>query len=278
MRVVHLNCGSLYPPLNQLADGFRSFRRQAPIVAHCLLVDTGRAVILIDSGIGLQTIAHPEASLGAGFLRFSRPKLDPAETAFRQLERHGYAAGDVRHVVLTHLDADHAGGIADFPHAKIHVQGPELRAATARASRLDRTRYRPALWAHEPAWEIYEPGGGQRWFGFDAVRPLHGLPDELLMVPLPGHAPGHTGIAVDTGQGWLLHAGDAYNLRQEIEPHAARPNAVLRLTQLMQGKAYRNNQNRLRELQTAHCDEITIFSAHDPAEFRPLASQGIAGQ
>ena len=29
------------------------------------------------------------------------------------------------------------------------------------------------------------------------------------MVPLVGHTPGHTGVAVETAKGWLLHCGDA---------------------------------------------------------------------
>ncbi len=33
-------------------------------------------------------------------------------------------------------------------------------------------------------------GGGERWFGFEAVRPIGALREELTLVPLVGHALG----------------------------------------------------------------------------------------
>ncbi|MGP3965322.1 hypothetical protein ACTWPT_56180 [Nonomuraea sp. 3N208] len=45
------------------------------------------------------------------------------------------------------------------------------------------------------------------------MRQLNGLPPEILLIPLAGHSRGHSGVAVDTGATWLLHAGDAYFFR-----------------------------------------------------------------
>jgi len=42
------------------------------------------------------------------------------------------------------------------------------------------------------------------------VRALPGARDDVLLIPLPGHSRGHCGVAVKTGEGWLLHCGDAY--------------------------------------------------------------------
>jgi glyoxylase-like metal-dependent hydrolase (beta-lactamase superfamily II) len=36
-----------------------------------------------------------------------------------QVQRLGFDPRDVRHIVLTHLDFDHAGGLDDFPHATV---------------------------------------------------------------------------------------------------------------------------------------------------------------
>ena len=41
------------------------------------------------------------------------------------------------------------------------------------------------------------------------------------MVPLPGHTLGHAGVAIDTPDGWLLNAGDAYFYRHEMDPEPA---------------------------------------------------------
>ena len=52
------------------------------------------------------------------------------ETAKSQIQAMGYSPRDVRHIVLTHLDFDHAGRIEDFPHARVHVMERELESAS----------------------------------------------------------------------------------------------------------------------------------------------------
>ena len=85
----------------------------------------------------------------------------------------------------------------------------EYSAATGpRRGFVPRNRYRPSQFDEVAGWRRYS-GQGEPWFGFPAVRELEGLPLEILLVPLPGHTWGHAGVAVDTGAGWLLHAGDA---------------------------------------------------------------------
>jgi glyoxylase-like metal-dependent hydrolase (beta-lactamase superfamily II) len=64
--------------------------------------------------------------------------LDIAETALHQVERLRFSG--VRHVVLTHLDLDHAGGLRGFPDAQVHVLRTELEAARAARSGRERTR------------------------------------------------------------------------------------------------------------------------------------------
>ena len=60
---------------------------------------------------------------------------------------------------------------------------------------------------------------GEHWLGFEAVRDLMGLPEQILLVLLPGHTRGHCGVAVQGDAGWLLDAGDAYfDARQVHQP------------------------------------------------------------
>jgi glyoxylase-like metal-dependent hydrolase (beta-lactamase superfamily II) len=56
----------------------------------------------------------------------------------------------VRHIVLTHLDFDHAGGPVHFPHARVHLLRHERDDASAQRSGLDRRRCRPARLAASP--------------------------------------------------------------------------------------------------------------------------------
>ena len=87
--------------------------------------------------------------LGRLFTTIVRPRANVAETAIAQIRELGFDPADVRHIVTTHLDVDHAGGLPDFPDAEVHLMGRELDAAMSPAWR-ERARYVAAHWAHGP--------------------------------------------------------------------------------------------------------------------------------
>lgn len=238
----------------------------ARLVAHCLLIEAGDDLVLVDTGLGTGDAADPKR-LGAAFRAIVRPRCSAGETAIRQIEGLGLDPGDVRHIAVTHLDVDHAGGLGDFPVAEVHVSATELAAAKDPPLR-ERGRYVPGHWSHGPKWAEYEVDGDS-WFGFDSVRLLPGLDVEIVMVPLLGHSAGHVGIAVNAGHGWLLHCGDAFFHRREINTPPACP-AGLRLFQnvvLHDAKARRHNQERLRYLAREHRDDVRLICSHDPEQF-----------
>lgn len=252
----------------------------AHMVCHCLLIESEAGLVLIDSGIGRADIAAASKRLGSTFVRIARPRLDARFTAADQIEAMGHALTDVRHVIATHMDLDHIGGLSDFPHAQVHVLRSELEHALARPTVHDRARYRPLQWAHGPSWVPADDVGGESWLGFRAVRDLAGLPPEILLVPLAGHSRGHVGVAVDVGEGWLLHCGDAYFHRHEIErdPPACTPGlALFQRMAAFDNRARLHNRGRLGELARAHRndgpDRVRLFSAHDPVELARMTGE-----
>ncbi|MBD2119899.1 MBL fold metallo-hydrolase [Trichocoleus sp. FACHB-262] len=270
MKIHHLNCATQCILGGALVGGKGSLFHRVPIVSHCLLIETEAGLVLVDTGLGLQDIAQPQQRLSSGFLFLAGPQLIPEETAVYQVEQLGFSRHDVRHIILTHLDLDHAGGIADFPQAKVHLLDAEYRAATHSKSRRDRYRYRPLQWQHEPDWVRYQVQG-DRWFGFECIQQLTGLPPEILLVPLLGHTHGHTGVAIQTPTGWLLHAGDAYYFHQEMHPthpHCPFGLAVVQRVGAVNNLARLQNQERLRQLKQQQAGTVEIICAHDPMELR----------
>lgn len=265
LHVHHLNCAHI----TRMSLGGR------PLACHVLLVETpADGLVLVDSGLGTQDYADISRRLGRGFAYgYARPAIDPSLAAVEQVRALGFDPRDVRHIVQTHLDLDHVGGLADFPWATVHVHATEHDAAMARRGVKARGRYRPPMWAHHPRWETYTDHG-EPWHGFDTVRQLHGLPPEMLFVALPGHTLGHCGVALDTNEGWLLDAGDAYFDPREVHQpvHRCAPGVALFQTIVTTDKQLRRRtQDQLRTLIREHPD-VTVFAAHDPGALPPVAA------
>jgi glyoxylase-like metal-dependent hydrolase (beta-lactamase superfamily II) len=278
MRVHHLDCCTMCPRGQRVMNGEGRLSARARLVSHCLLIETeAHGLVLVDTGIGVEDVRDTRR-LGAFFGPAMAIDATKAHMpALPQVEALGFRREDVRHVVLTHIDFDHAGGLPDFPQAKVHVHAREKEAALVRATFREKTRYRPPHLAHGPAWETYE-ALGEPWKGVPAVRQLDGLPPEILALPMHGHSRGHAAIAVDTGRGWLVHAGDAYFHRSVLEhgDASATPWALRWIERFIavDYESMRANHAMLAEL--AKRDDVTVFSAHDPVEYDRL--RGAAGR
>ncbi len=263
MRVHHLNCATFNPPL------------VGEIVCHVLLCETTDGLTLVDTGLGLADYADPKGRLGPT-RRLLRPVSSVSSSAIRQIEAMGYAAADVTNIVLTHFDLDHIGGLSDFPDATVHATADEHAAAITSPDSLDRRRYRPAQWAHSPAWQLHA-GRGDAW-QYDLTG--HEVLPGITLVPMPGHSRGHAAVAVETSdRGLLVHAGDAVfdtSSYTDASP-AGRPlekAVVLRIFEKVVGRdraAIARNHESLRQLNNT--EGITVFPAHDKRIFDDMLAE-----
>ena len=276
MAIHFLNSISSCPLGGALMDGTSFTHLRGRLTCTCVLVETEQGLVLVDTGFGLRDIESPRTRLGWFFRILAKPEFREEMTAIRQIERLGYNPRDVQHIVLSHLDFDHAGGLDDFPQARVHMMRRERDDALAQASWLDRQRFRPQQWSTQSHWHTYEVGQGETWHGFQAVRELEGLPPDILLVPLPGHTHGHAGVAIRSGHGWLFNAADAYFHHGEM--HIAHPYCTpgLRFYQWMMEKdrsARLENQERLRALLGQHGHELDLFCSHDVRDFERLSGR-----
>jgi glyoxylase-like metal-dependent hydrolase (beta-lactamase superfamily II) len=265
MRIHHLDCGSLLPPGGRLLGVPQGAWGPARMACHCLLVELPDRLLLVDAGIGLQDLRDPLRRLGPSFLGVARPELEPSQCAVQQVQALGFRPQDVAEILVTHLDLDHIGGLADFPQARVHLSADEYEAGQ-RPSAVEQRRYRPIQWGHGPCW-VTHGGGGDVWMGFEGVRPVAGLGPDILRVPLPGHTRGHCGYALRGDDGWLLHAGDAILDRRELG-FWRHPPIALRAYQrslAIDVRARKRSRAALARCHAEHAHEVAIICTHEAA-------------
>lgn len=189
------------------------------------------------------------------------------ESVLEQLPHFGITAADISTVILSHLHADHVGGLLDFPKAKIiltkaawsHARGKTGFAAL-------RQGFIPLLLPpnFESRAELLGDFSGEP---LPYLGPTHDLLGDgtLRLVALPGHARGQMGLLIDGKT--LLAADGAWHSRAFRE---GIPPAPLPLKLLFDNEAATlKTLHGLGRFQQAH-PEIRIIPTHCPeiaAEF-----------
>ncbi|CAO3419872.1 MBL fold metallo-hydrolase [Azospirillum doebereinerae] len=189
----------------RLAGVPASGRTSFPV--NVFLIALGDGFALVDSGAG------PLAGPAMGH-------------APRRLRELGVAPDDIRHVLLTHLHPDHAGGLVDgdgdsvYPRAEIllhereamfWLDGPIEEALPDRVRRT-MAAARRAMAPYRTRTRRIKHGDG-----------VTGERVGVGAVELPGHTPGHTGWMVKSGGDRLLLWGDIvhFDAVQTAHPEAS---------------------------------------------------------
>lgn len=150
--------------------------------------------------------------------------------AARQIERLGVRAGDVRHVFVSHMHADHIAGLRDFPAAAllVHPAAYDL-ALRRRGLRALRCGFVPALLPPDFAARarVLPPFAGPALPGLGPTRDVFG-DGAALLVELPGHARGQIGMLARTARGDVLLAADGAWLTRAIRERRA-PHPLMNL-------------------------------------------------
>lgn len=188
--------------------GDRSGPPEVELSINAFLIDDGQQRILIDTGAG--DLFKPEAGLVP-----------------RSLARAGYAPDEINAVVLTHIHADHSGGLVQdakktYPNAMIYVPQKDADlflnkdAAAAAPPELQHV-WRDAELTIGP----YLTGNRVRTYDSNASI----LPG-VSSLPAPGHTPGHSAIVLVSRGEKLVVLGDVIHVAEIQFP---RPDAAVML-------------------------------------------------
>lgn len=160
---------------------------------NCLVVNTGRELVLLDAGVGPQPVFGP----GTGLLP-------------QALAAAGIAPAQVDLVAFTHAHADHAWGIADaagndvFPNARFAMTAADIEFWTAEAN----------LSLPEPLRTLVD--GTRRVVlprraRFATLAPAGEVAPGIRAIPTHGHTAGHVSFHVESEGQRLLVLGDVAN-------------------------------------------------------------------
>ena len=217
MRIHVIQTGQLVGNETVMRGERRSalFRRRKPyeFPVYSFIVEHPEGHIAIDTGLTTRV----RVTVPQRLLSVPSPLIAPTEEVGAQMRAKGLEPEDIRRVVLTHLDWDHAGGLEYFPKTEILVHRRERAFAD---KFMGRFRYQPKLW---PPW--FDPS----LYDLDS-EPYGPFPEskrltengDVRLVPIPGHSIGQVGVVVQTDDVTLFFAAD-HALRQDwfLEDYAA---------------------------------------------------------
>lgn len=189
-----------------------------PVVAF-LVEHPGAGPILVDTGFHPAVAVDAKQGIGPlGGLLFKDLEMSADQAAAAQLRARGIAPASVRTVVMTHLHADHASGIAEFPGATFVVSEEEWRAA-AGGRRLDGYIRRQFDHAFDYRTVDFEATAVDSFATFGRSVDVFG-DGSVRMVYTPGHSPGHCSVILRLEEREaLLTADAAYTMRTIRESH-----------------------------------------------------------
>lgn len=233
--------------------------------ARAWLIEANNQRWLLDTGYA----EHFRTETQHGILQLY-PKVTPVyfesnQALVHQLAADGIQTTDLAGIIISHFHGDHIAGLKDFPQLElICAQQGWLASKNLTGFAALRKAFVPGLIPSDTQsrlrfMESFKqsqlPAQLQM---FETGYLLPNANDEIILLPLPGHAAGHIGVAVLTEAGWQILASDAaWSPTNYIE---LRGPSILAYSIMDDRKAYFAT---LKKLQQAHQQGLHISLCHE---------------
>lgn len=230
IRIHILRCGSIEPAREAVFGGGSgpgaALRHAAAAAAGrielpcmCYLIEHPKGLVLVDTGVGRVfspsgsfDAAASRALIGAPMTAYLRPSVAEGQSISERLSAMGLSPADIDILLLSHLDADHIGGLHELRGVKrILLPEDEYYWSCRMVYKL---RQPAALWSDMPIerfWYRGSPLGSNRWAS-DLFAD-----ESVMLINLPGHTDGLCATLIRNGGRFVLLASDAALCRENID-------------------------------------------------------------
>lgn len=224
------------------------------------VIEHAEGLVLFDTGQDRRVVTDPDYwpdRITELFMRnLFRWEIDPDDTLSAALEHAGYSLDDVSTAVISHLHADHVGGIREIPGAQLvasveaweHMRGPhpEREMVLRRDIEIPGAKWRQIT---------LEPTDDPSVAPFTHAHDLMG-DGSMMLLPTPGHLPGSMSMLVRTPDAPpLLFVADAcYSIDMLMQD---------RLPGTGDKAEFLDTYEKIRALR-ARLPGLVILPSHDP--------------
>ena len=174
------------------------------------LIRHGSSWLAYDSGNNAQVAVDPVKYWGKAVTDAYFPVMKPHEEFRIQIRKMGLSPTDLKGIIMSHGHLDHCGAMDNLAGTKVpvYLQKEELAEIKKQVDSGKRSAYIPADFKKMDQVNIQPLDGYFDVFG-DAT---------VVVIPTPGHTPGHQSVYVRTsaGQSLILAQDACYTLENMV--------------------------------------------------------------
>lgn len=178
-----------------------------------LVVHPEKGIILMDTGIHPVFCSKPRGNFGLLVGSIIKIKTQKGMDVLSRIRSLGLGAGDIGHILMTHLHSDHTSGLPLFRGNRkciVYADRDECNAANAPLSKL-----KGYIKKHYRGIEMMDFKYSMEVKPFQAVCDLF-KDRSILVIKTPGHTKGHVSILLNMKGGPVLITGDAAHRQRNL--------------------------------------------------------------